>query len=218
MWGVGVGKSNLLSRLWKNEFRKGENTTVGVEVGEKKFTIDNKVIKSQIWDTAGQAKYRAVSTVYYRGAVSAFLVYDITNRKSFESLDFWLRDIREHASSEVIILIVGNKYDLREKREVSHEEAETYAQKHSLPHIYTSAFDAYNIELAFNVLVKESYSTYMKAFKNSIGQEEQSRKNSKNGAQSAQPNNSSSIFEHFYHFTSNFSTESRRGKVEHEEG
>lgn len=164
----------------RNEFREGENTTVGVEFGEKKLGIEDKIVKTQIWDTAGQAKFRAVSSVYYRGAASAFLIYDITSRKSFESLEFWHKDIREHANSDVIILIIGNKYDLRAQREVSHEEAEAFAHKLNLPHMYTSAFDGYNIELAFNVLIKESYNSYKTALSKSIASpDEGKRRNSK---------------------------------------
>ena len=93
----GVGKTNLLTRFSKNEFNLESRATIGVEFATRTITTENNdVIKAQIWDTAGQDRYRAIASSYYRGAMGALLVYDITKTKSFENIDKWLVELREH--------------------------------------------------------------------------------------------------------------------------
>ena len=90
----GVGKTNLLSRFTKNEFNLESRATIGVEFAAKTLTADNgEVIKAQIWDTAGQDRYRAIASSYYRGAAGAILVYDITKKRSFDNLEKWLTEL-----------------------------------------------------------------------------------------------------------------------------
>lgn len=90
----GVGKSNLLSRFTKNEFNLESKATIGVEFAAKTFTLESgQSVKAQIWDTAGQERYRAITNTYYRGAVGALLVYDITKQKTFESVERWLQEL-----------------------------------------------------------------------------------------------------------------------------
>jgi Ras-related protein Rab-11A len=124
----GVGKTNLLSRFTKGTFEDGSTTTVGVEFATKFVPMQNKeVVKAQIWDTAGQERYKAITTAYYRGAVGALLIYDVTNYKTFKNVGEWLRELKEHADSNIVILLVGNKTDLADKRDVSREAAAQYA-------------------------------------------------------------------------------------------
>lgn len=103
--------------------------TIGVEFGSKIVNIGGKSTKLQIWDTAGQERFRSVTRSYYRGAAGALLVYDITSRDSFNALANWLRDARTLASPNIVILLVGNKKDLEESREVTFTEASQFAQE-----------------------------------------------------------------------------------------
>ena len=114
-----VGKSNILSKYLKNEFNEDSKATVGVEFGSKSFSIENHSIKAQIWDTAGQERYKAITNAYYKGALGAFLVYDITRKETFDSVDKWIPELKANGSKNMSILIIGNKSDLEEKRTVS---------------------------------------------------------------------------------------------------
>eukprot|EP00033_Pygsuia_biforma_P001376 GCRY01001557.1.p1 GENE.GCRY01001557.1~~GCRY01001557.1.p1 ORF type:complete len:220 (+),score=30.57 GCRY01001557.1:204-863(+) len=153
----GVGKSNLLSRFTRNEFNMETKSTIGVEFATRSVQADNKTIKSQIWDTAGQERYRAITSAYYRGAVGALLVYDIAKHSTFENAERWLNELRDHVDSSIVIMLVGNKSDLRHLRAVQTEEARAFAEKHGLSFIETSALDATNVELAFQNILTEIY-------------------------------------------------------------
>merc|ERR1712232_1118543 len=153
----GVGKSNLLSRFTRNEFNLESKSTIGVEFATKTIETDGKKIKAQIWDTAGQERYRAITSAYYRGAVGALLVYDITKQQTFKNAERWLMELRENAAPNIVIMLVGNKADLRHLREVPTEAAKEYAEKNSLSFIETSALDATNVELAFQNILTEIY-------------------------------------------------------------
>lgn len=145
----GVGKSNLLSRFTRNEFNLDSKSTIGVEFATRSIQVDNKTIKAQIWDTAGQERYRAITSAYYRGAVGALLVYDISKHQTYENVTRWLKELRDHADSNIVIMLVGNKSDLRHLRAVPTEEAKEFASQNGLSFIETSALDASNVELAF---------------------------------------------------------------------
>ena len=128
-------------------------STIGVEFATRSIQVDSKTVKAQIWDTAGQERYRAITSAYYRGAVGALLVYDISKQVTFENVERWLNELRDHADSNIVIMLVGNKSDLRHLRAVSTEEAAQFAEKHSLSFIETSALESTNVEEAFkNIL------------------------------------------------------------------
>ena len=127
----GVGKSNILSRYLKNEFSFDSKATVGVEFGSKKFEISGYKIKAQIWDTAGQERYKSITNAYYKGAKGALLVFDLTRKETFDSVDRWIPDLRATGDENVTILLIGNKCDLNENRQVSEEEARNKAQLYS---------------------------------------------------------------------------------------
>ena len=112
----GVGKSNIISRYTKNEFNYESKTTIGVEFATKALVQENKTIKVQIWDTAGQERYRSMASAYYRGAMGALLVYDITRASSFENLDKWLKELKNYGNEDIVCLMVGNKSDLKQYR------------------------------------------------------------------------------------------------------
>eukprot|EP00124_Ichthyophonus_hoferi_P001566 Ihof_evm5s85 gene=Ihof_evmTU5s85 len=151
----GVGKSNLLSRFTRNEFNLESKSTIGVEFATRSLKVDTKTIKAQIWDTAGQERYRAITSAYYRGAVGALLVYDIAKHLTYDNVERWLKELRDHADSNIVIMLVGNKSDLRHLRAVPTEEAKAFAELHGLSFIETSALDATNVELSFQNILTE---------------------------------------------------------------
>eukprot|EP00270_Netrium_digitus_P008603 TRINITY_DN2584_c0_g1_i1.p1 TRINITY_DN2584_c0_g1~~TRINITY_DN2584_c0_g1_i1.p1 ORF type:complete len:214 (+),score=21.67 TRINITY_DN2584_c0_g1_i1:84-725(+) len=153
----GVGKSNLLSRFTRNEFCLESKSTIGVEFATRSIQVDGKTIKAQIWDTAGQERYRAITSAYYRGAVGALLVYDITKHVTFENVERWLKELRDHADSNIVIMLVGNKSDLRHLRAVATEDAQAFAEKDGLSFIETSALESTNVENAFHKILTEIY-------------------------------------------------------------
>lgn len=153
----GVGKSNLLSRFTRNEFNLESKTTIGVEFATKSIQTEGKTIKAQIWDTAGQERYRAITSAYYRGAVGALLVYDISKHMTFENVERWLKELRDHADVKIVIMLVGNKSDLRHMRAVQTSEAMAFAEAHDLAFIETSALDSTGVETAFHRILTEIY-------------------------------------------------------------
>jgi len=166
----GVGKSNLLSRFTRNEFNLESKSTIGVEFATRSIQVDSKTIKAQIWDTAGQERYRAITSAYYRGAVGALLVYDIAKHVTYENVNRWLKELRDHADSNIVIMLVGNKSDLRHLRAVPTEEAKQFAAENNLSFIETSALDASNVELAFQNILTEIYRIVSnKALENNSG-------------------------------------------------
>ncbi|KAG2667602.1 hypothetical protein I3760_15G123400 [Carya illinoinensis] len=145
----GVGKSNLLSRFAKDEFRLDSKPTIGVEFAYRNIKVGDKLIKAQIWDTAGQERFRAITSSYYRGALGAMLVYDITRRGTFENVKKWLQELRQFGSGDMVIVLVGNKTDLGHSREVSEEEGNSLAEAEGLCFMETSALEKVNVEEAF---------------------------------------------------------------------
>uniref|UniRef100_A0A7S1IZX7 Uncharacterized protein n=1 Tax=Eutreptiella gymnastica TaxID=73025 RepID=A0A7S1IZX7_9EUGL len=155
----GVGKSNLLSRFTRNEFNLESKSTIGVEFATRSLpTPDGKTIKAQIWDTAGQERYRAITSAYYRNALGALLVYDITKPRSFESVNQWLKELRDHSESNIVVLLVGNKTDLEHLRQVTKDQAQSVAEEQQLLFMETSALEGDKVEEAFNVILTEIYS------------------------------------------------------------
>ncbi|XP_068669548.1 ras-related protein RABA5a-like [Aristolochia californica] len=153
-----VGKSNLLARFARDEFYPNSKSTIGVEFQTQKMDFDGKEIKAQIWDTAGQERFRAVTSAYYRGAVGALLVYDISRRQTFESIGRWLNELHTHSDMNVVTILIGNKTDLKDAREVTTEEGKTLAEAQGLFFMETSALDSSNVTTAFETVVKEIYS------------------------------------------------------------
>lgn len=158
-----MGKSNLVFRFTRNEFNKDSKSTIGVEFATKTVQIDdNKLVKAQIWDTAGQERYRSIASSYYRGAVGALLVYDVTDRNSFNHVTTWLKEVEENAEKDCLIMLVGNKMDLNEQRTVFVRDGRSFARKNGLAFIETSALDATGVETAFQRILQEIYKTQTK--------------------------------------------------------
>ncbi|KAL2343083.1 hypothetical protein Fmac_004368 [Flemingia macrophylla] len=152
-----VGKSQILARFARNEFSLDSKSTIGVEFQTRTLLIDHKTVKAQIWDTAGQERYRAVTSAYYRGAVGAMLVYDITKRQTFDHIPRWLEELRNHADKNIVIILIGNKCDLEDQRDVPTEDAKEFAEKEGLFFLETSALEATNVETAFVTVLTEIY-------------------------------------------------------------
>jgi len=146
---TGVGKSCLLLQFTDKRFQPVHDLTIGVEFGARMVIIDNKQVKLQIWDTAGQESFRSITRSYYRGAAGALLVYDITRRDTFKHLSRWLEEARQHSQSDMVIMLIGNKNDLEHRRAVSTEEGEAFARANGLIFMETSAKTAFNVEQAF---------------------------------------------------------------------
>lgn len=119
--------------------------------------VEGRTVKAQIWDTAGQERYRAITSAYYRGALGALLVYDVTKPTTFENVSRWLKELRDHADSNIVIMLIGNKTDLKHLRAVATEDAQSYAEKEGLSFIETSALEALNVEKAFQTILSEIY-------------------------------------------------------------
>lgn len=153
----GVGKSNLLSRFTRNEFSLESKSTIGVEFATRSIKVDDKIVKAQIWDTAGQERYRAITSAYYRGAVGALLVYDVTRHVTFENVERWLKELRDHTDSNIVVMLVGNKADLRHLRAVSTEDAKSFAEKENTFFMETSALESMNVENAFTEVLTQIY-------------------------------------------------------------
>ncbi|CAM8956973.1 unnamed protein product [Rhodiola kirilowii] len=153
----GVGKSNLLSRFTRNEFCLESKSTIGVEFATRTLQVEGRTIKAQIWDTAGQERYRAITSAYYRGARGALLVYDTTKPTTFENVRRWLKELRDHADANIVIMLIGNKTDLKHLRAVATEDAQSYAEKEGLSLIETSALESTNVEKAFQTILSEIY-------------------------------------------------------------
>jgi small GTP-binding protein len=154
-----VGKSNLESRFTRNVFTQGSKATIGVDFAGKTVIVQDRKVRAQIWDTAGQERFKAVSNTYYRNAAAALVVYDITNKKSFASVDSWVRNIREFGNSDVVVMIVGNKSDLEQQRQVSTEEGHEMAEREGFLFMETSAFSGDNVENAFLSLLSNVMDT-----------------------------------------------------------
>ncbi|BFG15645.1 ras-related protein RABA5e [Prunus yedoensis var. nudiflora] len=162
-----VGKSNLLSRYARNEFNAHSKATIGVEFQTQSMEIDGKEVKAQIWDTAGQERFRAVTSAYYRGAVGALIVYDITRKTTFESVGRWLDELKTHSDTTVAMMLVGNKCDLENIRDVSVEDGKSLAEAEGLFFMETSALDSTNVIKAFELVIQEIYNNVSRKVLNS---------------------------------------------------
>jgi len=150
----GVGKSCLLTQFTEHRFHTVHEVTVGVEFGTRNVEINGKIIKLQVWDTAGQETFRSIARSYYRGAAGALLVYDVTRRETFEHLSAWLHDAREYSGPELVIMVVGNKTDLEAQRTVTKEEGEKFAKDNGLVFLEASAKTAEGVEEAFKAVAQ----------------------------------------------------------------
>ncbi|XP_069012239.1 ras-related protein Rab-26 [Embiotoca jacksoni] len=152
----GVGKTCLLVRFKDGAFLAGSFiSTVGIDFRNKVMSIDAVKVKLQIWDTAGQERFRSVTHAYYRDANALLLLYDVTNKASFDNIRAWLTEIHEYAQQDVVVMLLGNKADSTHDRAVKREEGEKLAKEFGVPFMETSARSGLNVELAFTAAAKE---------------------------------------------------------------
>ena len=144
-----VGKSNLLLRYVHGQFKPEYQLTIGVEFGAKNIQISNKTYRIQIWDTAGQENFRSITRAYYKNSVCALVVYDISSKDSFNNVINWIEDCKNQSPKTIFMVLVGNKCDLNDKRQVSFEEGKEFAEKNDMMFYETSAKDGINVEEIF---------------------------------------------------------------------
>ena len=152
-----VGKSNILLRFSDNIFHDTFLPTIGVDFKIRNVKISDQTIKLNIWDTAGQERFKTITSTYYKGAHGIILVYDITDRESFNNINNWLTEVKKHAGANVVKLIVGNKCDLEQERIVSTQEGKDFADSLGVSFLETSAKQRTNIDEAFMTLTKQIY-------------------------------------------------------------
>ncbi|CAK88667.1 unnamed protein product (macronuclear) [Paramecium tetraurelia] len=146
----GVGKSSLLLRFADDQFSESYLTTIGVDFRFRTLPIDGKNVKLQIWDTAGQERFRTITSAYYKGADGIVMVYDVTQGQSFDDIDkFWLHEVESYGEKNVQLLIIGNKNDLDEQKQVETSKAEEYCKSHNMLFMECSAKTADHVNNAF---------------------------------------------------------------------
>nr|CAD7425046.1 unnamed protein product [Timema monikensis] len=151
----GVGKTCLLVRFRDGLFLSGNFiSTVGIDFRNKVVVVDQSKVKLQIWDTAGQERFRSVTHAYYRDAHALLLLYDVTNKTSFDNIRAWLGEIREYAQDDVVIMLLGNKADCGSERLVRKEDGERLAREYNVTFMETSARTGMNVELTFMAVAK----------------------------------------------------------------
>ena len=160
---MNVGKTCVIKRYIEGDFSENEMSSIGVDFKTKQLEIDEQYIKLQIWDTAGHEKFRTLTTSYYKSAQAIIILYDITEKSSFENIKFWLVEIDKFAKQGVLKILVGNKKDLEEKRQVSTEEAESLAVQNGIKFIEVSAKNNINIEILFQDIVKTLMQRHLNA-------------------------------------------------------
>lgn len=127
-----VGKSCLLLRLMEGRFKNQHEPTLGVEFGSKVFHIQNKKIKLQIWDTAGQESFKAITRAYYKGSIASLLVFDITSESSFTNVKHWLNELKTHSHQKMRVVLIGNKGDMAQQREVSEQQIAAFLKEYQI--------------------------------------------------------------------------------------
>ena len=178
-----VGKSNLLLRYTHGQFKPEYQLTIGVEFGAKNIPINNKTYRIQIWDTAGQENFRSITRAYYKNSACALVVYDISNRESFDNINTWIEDCKSQSPQTIFMVLVGNKNDLEDKRAVTIEEGKELAEKNKMMFFETSAKTGTNVDEIFlrsaETIAKKIEENYYDLENESCGKNLELKKNKK---------------------------------------
>ena len=168
-----VGKSSILQRYIQKVFNESYSCTIGVDFFMKSIDVGEKSIKLQLWDTAGTEKFRSITTGYYRGANAAFVVFDLTSKQTFDCLNEWIENYYKYSNPdyEKNVVLIGNKSDLVNKREVSEEEIEKFAKDNNIMYFETSAKDGKNIDEFFYFIAEK----LVKQYENKENEEEKNK-------------------------------------------
>lgn len=153
----GVGKTCIINRYINNTYVENQQSTINADFEEKKLNINSNEVKIQIWDTAGQEKYRSITEAYYRGSSGAIIVFDITNEASFDAVKTWVQDYKDHQLENFNIILAGNKSDLDERRHITNQAAEEYASSIDVKYFEVSAKSSENIDDLFNTFATDLY-------------------------------------------------------------
>ena len=156
----GVGKSSILQRYMNKTFEESYKCTIGVDFLMKSVEVKGKTVKLQLWDTAGQEKYKSMVASYYRGANVALVVFDITSRSSFESLPLWIENYYKNGPEQKNIILIGNKKDMVDQRQVTQEEAEEFSETNNMIYFETSAKEGDNVDYVFNFAAEKLLEFY----------------------------------------------------------
>jgi len=144
-----VGKTSLITRFMYDTFDNTYQATIGIDFLSKTMYLEDRTVRLQLWDTAGQERFRSLIPSYIRDSSVAIVVFDITNRASFLSTTKWIDDVKSERGNEVIIVLVGNKADLSDKRQVTHDEATAKAAELNIMFMETSAKAGHNVKSLF---------------------------------------------------------------------
>ena len=168
-----VGKTSIILRFTKEKYTENRLATIGVDFKSQIMQIENNRVKVLIWDTAGQERFKNIASQYYNGGDGAILVFDITNKSTFERISYWLDELNQKKDlKELALVLVGNKIDLKDNSQVSSEEAQSFAKQNNIKYFETSAQENIGIDEVMNYIVGECVSIIKKrnedAFRESI--------------------------------------------------
>ncbi|KAJ3394494.1 GTP-binding protein [Lobulomyces angularis] len=167
-----TGKSSLLLRFCDDTFTPSFITTIGIDYKIKTIELDGKKIKLQIWDTAGQERFQNVTRAYYRSAMGVLVTYDVTDIKTFNNIDNWMRQIEKNTNGDLCRMLIGNKCDLLEEKHVSKEQGQRLADTYNIKFLETSAKSDIAVEEAFLTLAKEIKVRLIDSLDNDIKEKE----------------------------------------------
>ena len=171
----GVGKTSIIQKFVNDKFNQNMLSTIGVDFQSKEIIINNTKIKLKIWDTTGQERFKTLTSQYYNGADGALLIFDVTSKLSFERINFWINELKEKKKlNELGLLLIGNKIDLIDKRNVKKEEAEEFAKEYNINYYETSALQNINIKKIINDIAQQCLNKIQKNdefyYKNSLNE------------------------------------------------
>ena len=188
-----VGKSKILLRYTNNSYNEIFVITIGAEFGAKTINIDGQEIRIQIWDTAGMENFKSITRSYYKNSICALIVYDISNKDSFKNVLNWIEDCKVFSPKNILLVLIGNKCDLEEKRQVSKEEGKKVAEENNMIFFETSAKDNINIDETF----LKSAQKILENIKNKVYDEEEDLITYKQNY-NTKLNDNESIFKNWY--------------------
>jgi len=150
-----LGKSSLVLRFVKGQFFEYQESTIGAAFLTQTVALNDTTVKYEIWDTAGQERYHSLAPMYYRGASAAIVVFDITNRDSFNRAKSWVKELQRQGNPNIVIALAGNKSDLSGKRKIEADEAQQYADENGIMYMETSAKTAANVNELFVAMARK---------------------------------------------------------------
>ena len=161
-----VGKSNIFSVYRDGTFSEKLQPSIGVEFLAKNIKINDIIFRLQIWDTAGQENFVSMTKVYYRNSSVAFIVYDITEKESFHHIEFWLNELKKEAPESILLVLIGNKNDMNDRRQINYEQGKEFADKHKMLFYEVSAKNKINIDKIFQESTEYIYNNIEKGIYN----------------------------------------------------